>query len=78
MSIHEMYGKQVLITGASAGIGKAIAEEYAKYGADLILVARRLERLEEVAKELNDKYGSKVLWCARSLFGKGLEYACGF
>ena len=60
MSIHEMYGKQVLITGASAGIGKAIAEEYAKYGADLFLVARRLERLEEVAKELQDKYGAKV------------------
>lgn len=60
MSIHEMYGKQVLITGASAGIGKAIAEEYAKYGADLILVARRLERLETIAEELNTKYGSKV------------------
>jgi len=60
MSIHEMYGKQVLITGASAGIGKAIAEEYAKYGADLILVARRLERLETIASELNERFGSKI------------------
>lgn len=41
-----------LITGASSGIGRDIARELARRGHDLILVARRHERLEELAEEL--------------------------
>ncbi|XVF49578.1 hypothetical protein PTKIN_Ptkin04bG0023700 [Pterospermum kingtungense] len=44
-------GKVVLITGASSGIGKYLAYEYATRGARLALVARRTDRLEEVAEE---------------------------
>jgi len=45
-------GQVALITGASAGIGAALAREFALEGAHTVLVARRLERIEELAKEL--------------------------
>lgn len=48
-----------LITGASAGIGAAIAREYAARGWDLALVARREEPMTELAKALKKEYGTK-------------------
>jgi short-subunit dehydrogenase len=46
-----------LITGASAGIGKAIAHVAAADGHDVVLVARRIERLEELANDLESAHG---------------------
>ena len=47
-----MKDKIVVITGASSGIGKALAYEFAARGASLSLAARRLDRLEEIKKDL--------------------------
>lgn len=54
-------GKVVAITGASSGLGKQMAEGFAKCGANLVLLARRVERLEASAAEWTEKYGVKVL-----------------
>ncbi len=51
--------KTVLITGASSGIGRAAAEAFAKEGAKLILLARRIDRLEVLADELKAKYSTQ-------------------
>lgn len=48
----------ILITGASSGIGAAFARGFAERRAALVLVARRRERLEELARELADTYGA--------------------
>lgn len=49
-----------LITGASSGIGRALAYEHASRGRDLVIVARRQEELEELANELRKSYGIEV------------------
>ncbi|MBX3708127.1 MAG: SDR family NAD(P)-dependent oxidoreductase [Gammaproteobacteria bacterium] len=52
--------KIVLITGASSGIGAACAEQFAKMGAKLLLCARRVEVLNELAASLHHQYGVEV------------------
>ena len=54
-------GKVVIITGASSGIGKACAEHFATHGAHLVLAARGVSALAELAEHLKLTYSSKVL-----------------
>ncbi len=56
-----MHNKTVLITGASSGIGHDTAWRFATEGYRLILVARRLERLQQLADKLHHTFGTKVL-----------------
>ncbi|MBQ6394034.1 SDR family oxidoreductase [Candidatus Saccharibacteria bacterium] len=54
-------GKVAVVTGASSGLGVQMATAFAKQGADLVILARRLERLEELAANLQTNYNVKVL-----------------
>lgn len=51
-----MTRKNILITGASSGLGRGMAREYASMGRNLALCARRLDRLEELKSELLQQY----------------------
>lgn len=53
--------KVVIITGASSGIGRACAEEFAKRGALVVLAARQYVKLCEIAQEIHEKYKVKTL-----------------
>jgi short-subunit dehydrogenase len=56
----ELRARVVVVTGASAGIGEATAQAFARRGAKVVLAARRVERLEELASRI-DRAGGRAL-----------------
>ena len=60
--------KNVLVTGASSGIGADLARVFAREGHDVVLVARSRDRLEQLACELRDAHGAGV-WVAPTDLG---------
>ena len=54
-------GRHAIVTGGSLGIGKAIARELAREGADVAIVARTKDRLEATARELAAETGRRVI-----------------
>ncbi|MGD1848208.1 MAG: SDR family oxidoreductase [Salibacteraceae bacterium] len=56
-----MKSKTVLITGATAGIGEACAQEFAQNGHRLILTGRRVDRLAQLSTDLQEKFQVDVL-----------------
>jgi serine 3-dehydrogenase len=58
--MYDLMGRTVLITGASSGIGEAMARLFAQEGARLLLCARRTDRLAALADELRASHGTEL------------------
>ena len=60
MALSKWKGKTALVTGASAGIGKEFARQLAEAGVNLVITARREDRLQELASQLQSAHGVTV------------------
>ena len=59
-----LQGKNAIITGASRGIGLAIAERFAEEGCSLVICSTKKEKSDEVAEHLSGKYGVDAIGCS--------------
>ena len=66
-NLKEKYGDWALVTGASAGIGEEFAYQLAEQGFNLVLVARREQKLQSLASKLVQRYGIQVRVAAADL-----------
>jgi NAD(P)-dependent dehydrogenase (short-subunit alcohol dehydrogenase family) len=70
-SLFDLTDKVAIVTGSSKGIGRAIAERLAEHGARVIIASRKLHACEEVANEINSRYGAgRASACAANISSK--------
>jgi uncharacterized protein len=67
----ERYGPWALVTGASDGIGQAIARQLGARGLNVVLVARRKQRLDALAREIERLHGKSTRVIATDLAAPG-------
>ena len=70
MAHRTLTDRRALVTGASSGIGRALAIELARHGVDVVLLARREDRLAEVADEIR-KLGRRAVTVAGDVTDRG-------
>lgn len=56
-TLFDLKGRTAVVTGASRGIGEAIAHRLAQHGANVVVSSRKLDACEVVASDINDKFG---------------------
>lgn len=71
--MNRVKGKNIIITGATSGIGKALAYQFAEMGAKLILTGRRSKRLEQIKSELEENFNSEI---KISIFDVSIKEEC--
>jgi len=62
------HNKYALITGGTSDIGYEIAKQFAKHGYNLVIVARKKERLDDVLTEFRNKFNVDVITIVKDLF----------
>jgi short-subunit dehydrogenase len=75
MARREIQGSRAIVTGASSGIGRAIALELARQGGKVVCMARREDRLQALAKEIESLHGS-VTWVAGDVTDPAARARC--
>ena len=66
-NIFEITGNVAIVTGCSTGLGVQMANALANQGCDIVAIARRQNLLEDVCKQISEKYGVRVKLSHREL-----------
>ena len=61
MTLFDLSGKTAIVTGASRGIGEAIARRFAQHGANVVVSSRKADACDEVTNSINEEYPGKAL-----------------